>query len=59
MKDKSVSTKKKERKNKIKEITKQDIYNAVVRIVEGDGFDELTMDLVAHEAGVSKGTLFY
>jgi AcrR family transcriptional regulator len=52
------STKKKERKNKIKEITNIDIYNAVVRIVERGGFNDLTMDLVADEAGISKGALY-
>lgn len=41
-----------------KTLKKQGLTEIVVRVVSRDGLDGLTMDAVAEEAGVAKGTLY-
>src|SRR5262245_43702129 len=41
-----------------KDLKKQSLLEAVVRVLSRDGLDALTMDNVAREAGVAKGTLY-
>ncbi len=50
--------KKHERKKIIEAVTKRDILEAVVNTLTRDGVQGLTMDKVAMEAGVAKGTLY-
>ncbi|HUU28151.1 MAG TPA: TetR/AcrR family transcriptional regulator [archaeon] len=49
---------KKDRKKFLNLLTKQHIENAVARIITRDGVLRLTMDKIAEEAGVAKGTLY-
>lgn len=50
--------KKKERKQALEALTRQGIYDAVIDVLMRDGMQGLTMDRVAREAGVAKGTLY-
>jgi TetR/AcrR family transcriptional regulator len=50
--------KKHERKKILEAVTKRDILEAVVTILTHDGIQGFTMDKVAMEAGVAKGTLY-
>lgn len=50
--------KKHERKKILEAVTKRDILEAVVTILSRDGIQGFTMDKVAMEAGVAKGTLY-
>jgi len=50
--------KKHERKKILEAVIKKDILEAVVKILTHDGIQDLTMDKVASEAGVAKGTLY-
>jgi len=50
--------KKHERKKILEAIIKKDILEAVVKILTHDGIQGLTMERVASEAGVAKGTLY-
>lgn len=50
--------KKQERKKILETFTRQDILKAVVHILTNHGIQGFTMDRVAREAGVAKGTLY-
>jgi AcrR family transcriptional regulator len=50
--------KKHERKKILEAVTKRDILEAVVKILTRDGIQGFTMDKVAMEAAVAKGTLY-
>ena len=50
--------KKQERKKVLEAFTKQGILDAAVGLLTRDGIQGLTMDRVAAEAGVAKGTLY-
>ena len=50
--------KKQERKKGLEAFTKQGILDAAVGLLTRDGIQGLTMDRVATEAGVAKGTLY-
>lgn len=50
--------KKQERKKALETLTRQGIYDAVINLLIRDGSQGLTMDRVATEAGVAKGTLY-
>ncbi len=50
--------KKQERKKAVEALTRQDILDAVIGLLMRDGIQGLTMDRVAAEAGVAKGTLY-
>jgi AcrR family transcriptional regulator len=39
--------------------TKRDIFEAAIRIFSLSGYDSATMDDIAQDAGVAKGTLYY
>jgi len=39
--------------------TKRDIFEAAIRIFSISGYDSATMDDIAQDAGVAKGTLYY
>jgi AcrR family transcriptional regulator len=55
---KKIVDKKLERKKILEAVTKQDILDAAIKIVIRDGIQGLTMDKVAIEASVAKGTLY-
>jgi AcrR family transcriptional regulator len=50
--------KKKKRKKAMEALTRQGILDAVIGLLMRDGIQGLTMDRVAAEAGVAKGTLY-
>ena len=50
--------KKQERKKALETLTRQGIYDAVINLLIRDGIQGLTMERVAAEAGVAKGTLY-
>jgi AcrR family transcriptional regulator len=50
--------KKQERKKALEALTRQGIYDAVINLLIRDGIQGLTMERVAAEAGVAKGTLY-
>jgi len=50
--------KKQERKKALEAMTRQDILDAAIGLLMRDGIQGLTMDRVAMEAGVAKGTLY-
>ncbi len=50
--------KKQERKKALETLTRQGILDAVTALLIRDGIQSLTMDRVATEAGVAKGTLY-
>ena len=50
--------KKHERKKALETLTRQDILDAVISLLIRNGIQGLTMDRVAAEAGVAKGTLY-
>jgi len=50
--------KKQERKKAMEALTRQGILDAVISLLMRDGIQGLTMDRVAAEAGVAKGTLY-
>jgi len=50
--------KKQERKRALEAFTKQGILDAAVGLLAREGIQDLTMDRVAAEAGVAKGTLY-
>jgi AcrR family transcriptional regulator len=50
--------KKQERKKALEALTRQDILDAAIGLLMRDGIGGLTMDRVAAEAGVAKGTLY-
>jgi len=52
------SDKKQERKKALDAFTRQSILDAAVDLLTRDGIQGLTMDRVATEAGVAKGTLY-
>lgn len=50
--------KKQERKKTLETLTRQDILDAAIGLLTREGIQGLTMDRVAAEAGVAKGTLY-
>jgi AcrR family transcriptional regulator len=50
--------KKQERKKMLETLTRQDILDAAIGLLTREGIQGLTMDRVAAEAGVAKGTLY-
>ncbi|PTV97371.1 TetR family transcriptional regulator [Rhodobacter aestuarii] len=50
--------KKRARSDSEKEARRTAILGATRRKIDSDGFDKVTMNAIAHEAGVSKGTLY-
>ena len=52
------SDKKQERKKALEALTRQGILDAAIGLLTRDGIQGLTMDRVATEAGVAKGTLY-
>lgn len=54
-----MTDRKRERKKLLGLLTRQHIQDAVVRIITRKGVPGLTMDMVAYEAGVAKGTLYH
>lgn len=53
-----MADKKRERKKILDAVTKQDILEAAIKIIIRDGVTGLTMDKIAAEAHVAKGTLY-
>jgi AcrR family transcriptional regulator len=49
---------KKDRDKKLREMTREAIRNAVLNVMEDHGQDGITMQRVADEAGLAKGTLY-
>jgi len=45
-------------KNKVEEMTKQNILNAAIELLKTEGVQKLTMDNIAQKAGIAKGTLY-
>ena len=39
--------------------TKKAIFNAAIKVFSIEGYDSATVDEIASEAGVAKGTLYY
>ena len=52
------NNKKHKRKKMLSALTKKDILNGTISLLTRKGFNELTMEGVALEAGVAKGTLY-
>ncbi len=50
--------KKQERKKALEALTRQGVLDAATKLLMSDGIQGLTMDRVAMEAGVAKGTLY-
>lgn len=53
-----MAERKSRRKQRLQELTKQDIVDAVVAIIDREGIDRVTMSNVAREAGMAKGTVY-
>jgi AcrR family transcriptional regulator len=49
---------KKEREKKLREMTREAVRKAVLNVMENHGQDGITMQRVADEAGLAKGTLY-
>ena len=53
-----MSSKKLERKKIMEELTRQDILESAIEIIQVEGEKQLTMDRVAAGAGIAKGTVY-